>query len=469
MTSIPGRIEAPDSIEPKAKSTAIRVRNLSKRFKIYRHPSEMAWEVLLGKKRHHEFAALSDVSFDVGHGEVVGIIGRNGAGKSTLLKILAGTLDSTKGSVEVDGRISAILELGIGFHPEYTGRENVYMGGMCLGMTREQVKNKLDWIIDFSGLRDVIDEPFRTYSTGMQARLTFTTAVSADPDVFIVDEALAAGDGFFVHRSMARIRQICKSGSTVLFVSHSMSSVMELCDRVIWIDKGQIKMEGDALTVVRAYDYSVHEEISQGQGHIASVVKTPDTESPSSDASWDPDAGGVVLANETPNTKTVFRRGPVFMDSVEFLDANGVATDCFRVWEPMTVRVAYHCDEPPAESLGLAVAFNRASDMVSVCQMNTCRVLRDTEVPIYHQAPFRQRAGHRGVIEARIDPIQFSDGQYIVSVGVLPNIQGLPEFYEYHHYFYPITILRDGQSLSGTVFYPLVTWTHAPGQKAPTE
>lgn len=460
-------MSAISEVIPAAKDSrsAIRVRGLSKRFKIYPHPSDMAWEALFGKRRHHEFTALKDVSFDVNHGEVVGIIGRNGAGKSTLLKILAGTLDSTSGSVEVDGRISAILELGTGFHPEYTGRENVYMGGMCLGMSRQQVTSKLEWIIDFSGLRAVIDEPFRTYSTGMQARLTFATAVSVDPDVFMVDEALAAGDGFFVHRSMARIRQICKSGSTVLFVSHSMASVAELCDRVIWIDKGEIKMEGDALSVVRAYDYSVHEEISQGEGQIARVqpvgVAAQHVDVPA--VSWDADAGGVVFEKAQDN-QTVFRRGPVFIDRVEFLNQAGLATDCFRVWESMTVRVTYHCDhDPPQESLGLAVAFNRAHDLVSVSQTSTSRVLRDSEVPVYHRAPFRLRPGRFGVIEARIDPIQFSDGQYIVSVGILPNIPSLSEFYEYHHYFYPITILRDGESLFGTAFYPMVTWTHTPG------
>jgi ABC-type polysaccharide/polyol phosphate transport system ATPase subunit len=232
----------------------IRVQRLVKEYRIYRRPADVLFELVTRRHRHTRFRALDGIGFDVQRGEVIGIIGRNGAGKSTLLKVLTGVVDYDEGEVAVAGRVSAILELGTGINPEYSGRDNILYGGMCRGMTKQEITEKFDEIIDFSELDEVIDQPFKTYSSGMQARLLFTIAMSVDSDVLIVDEALAAGDALFQEKCFSRMKNLASSGRTILFVSHSIALIQQLCTRGMLIDHGRLLVDGDTSLVLHEYD-----------------------------------------------------------------------------------------------------------------------------------------------------------------------------------------------------------------------
>lgn len=250
---------------------AIRVEGLSKCYEIYVNPRDRLKQFVMprlqrmagqvSKQYFREFWALKDVSFEIKKGETVGIIGRNGSGKSTLLQMICGTLNPTSGSIQTNGRIAALLELGSGFNPEFTGRENVYMNASVLGLSKGEIDARFDEIAAFADIGEFIEQSVKTYSSGMYARLAFSIAINVDPEILIVDEALAVGDARFVAKCMRRIKDIQDCGASILFVSHDVGSVRTLCERALWLDKGFLVEQGDVFTVTgRFTEYMFRDE-----------------------------------------------------------------------------------------------------------------------------------------------------------------------------------------------------------------
>ncbi len=236
-------------------ATALRVENVSKQYRIYEHPGDRLKESLTrGRwKRHREFWALRDVTFEVERGTTTGVVGPNGSGKSTLLQIITGTLEPTHGSVEHEGRIAALLELGAGFNPEFTGLENIHLNAQLLGFSRRETERLLPEIERFAEIGDFLDQPVKTYSSGMYIRLAFAIAVAADPQILIVDEALSVGDAVFQHRCLRRIKQMQEQGATILFVSHDTHAVRALCSRAILLNGGRVISDGSPADVLKRY------------------------------------------------------------------------------------------------------------------------------------------------------------------------------------------------------------------------
>ena len=237
------------------KNLAISVQGVSKIYKLYDKPIDRLKEAvsLTHKSYHRDFFALSDISFEVKKGETVGIIGTNGSGKSTILKIITGVLSPTTGTAEVSGNISALLELGAGFNSEYTGLENIYMNGTMMGFSRQEMERRMDDILRFADIGDFVNQPVKTYSSGMFVRLAFALAINVDPEILIVDEALSVGDVFFQAKCYRRMEEMMKNGTTILMVSHDMGSIIKYCDKVVLLNRGHFVAQGEAGKMVDLY------------------------------------------------------------------------------------------------------------------------------------------------------------------------------------------------------------------------
>ena len=261
-----------------AAEPVITVRGLGKCYHVYAHPRDRLRQFFArkGKRHYREFWALRDVDLDVYRGQTLGIVGRNGAGKSTLLQLITGTLKPTTGEVQRRGRITALLELGSGFHQDFTGRENVYLAGSLLGMDRDEMNARMPAIESFADIGEFLDRPVKTYSKGMYARLSFSVYANLDPEVFIVDEALAVGDARFRHKCMYRFRQMQEQGVAILYVSHDAASMKHMCDRVAWLEAGRLEQCGDPGSVVDDYLNHLFHGVRRGEATNDGAVRGDD-------------------------------------------------------------------------------------------------------------------------------------------------------------------------------------------------
>lgn len=349
----------------------IQVKNLTKMYKLYDKPSDRLKEALglTRKKLYKEHYALHDVNFDIYEGECVGIIGTNGSGKSTILKIITGVLTPTAGEVKVDGRISALLELGAGFNMEYSGLENVYLNGTMIGFSKEEIDARLNDILEFADIGDFIHQPVKTYSSGMFVRLAFALAINVDPEILIVDEALSVGDVFFQSKCYRRMEEIRKKGTTILMVTHDMGSIIKYCDKVVLLHKGEFIAEGPAGKVVDMYKKILAGKLDDLRAELAAekaaeegkTAELPDGKSSAETGDRNTDgtemsdfSGGMNLSHTglmrdqlAINTdRTEYGDGRAEIYDLGLLDARGNVTNLLLKGEMFTIKecIRFHAD-----------------------------------------------------------------------------------------------------------------------------
>ena len=318
---------------------AIKVTNVSKIYKLYDTPAARLKDALglARKKNYREHAALHDVTLEIKKGETVGIIGTNGSGKSTLLKIITGVIRQTEGEVEVDGRISALLELGAGFNMEYTGIENVYLQGDMMGFSRQEIEQKMEDILGFADIGDFVHQPVKTYSSGMFVRLAFAVAINIEPEVLIVAEALSVGDVFFQAKCYRKFEEFKKQGKTILFVSHDLGSITKYCDRAILLNKGRKVMEGTPKEAVDRYKMALVEQEEADCREHASL--------------WEAGADSGKWREKLPLNPDTLEYGDKKAEIVDFaiMDKTGKVTNIIEKGDPFTVKVKVKFAEDVAE------------------------------------------------------------------------------------------------------------------------
>jgi len=427
---------------------AIEVSNVTKIYRRFSHRRQFATlksALLTGSlirdlRPDERFVAVNGVSFDVPAGSTLGVIGRNGSGKSTVLKLVAGISKPTTGEVRVRGRVSALIELGAGFHPEISGRENVFINGIMLGLSKREVARRFDEIVEFAELRDFIDAPVKTYSSGMYMRLGFAVAIHVDPDVLLVDEVLAVGDESFTHKCLDKFAEFKRRGKTILLVTHSLGLVERFCDDALWLDAGTIRAHGDPKRVVDSYITDVeHSE----EAHLAAGDARLRQES----AAAPPAA---VPADTSPENMFEAAEGRWGSREVEIVEVTlsgetGEAGHVFQSGTALGVSMTVQARQP-VEDLVFGIGIFNAE---GVCCYGT-----NTDIEGYRAAPF----SGRGQVAFNVESLDLVEGTYKLDVAVHRR-DGYP--YDYHRLLYTFRVKSRVHDVG--IYRPRHTWRFSPG------
>jgi ABC-type polysaccharide/polyol phosphate transport system ATPase subunit len=438
-------------------SPAIEATNVTKIYRRFAHRRQFATlksallrgTVLRDLRPDETFPAVRGVSFRVPKGSTYGIIGRNGSGKSTMLKMVAGITKPTEGTVTVDGRISALIELGAGFHPEISGRENVFINGIMLGLTKKEVTRRFDEIVEFAELRDFIDAPVKTYSSGMYMRLGFAVAINVDPDVLLIDEVLAVGDESFTHKCLDKFAEFRRRNKTILLVTHSLNLVEKFCDDVLWLDSGRIRGEGDPRRVVSAYITDVAK--SEEQTLAASDARARARAAGQAPGLSDTDAAGQTSrqsdapADMFKSTEGRWGSREVEIVDVRLLDADLAPKQVFWSGDPAVLELVVRAHEPVEDVVFGVGVFNTDG----ICCYGTNTDIEELEL-----------AGFSGEqrVQLRIASLDMVEGTYKLDVAA-HRVDGYP--YDYHRLLYSFRVKSRTKDVG--IYRPQHTWAFSAG------
>ncbi len=376
--------------------SVIKVENVHKKFRVYYDKGQTFKEKLLfrNRNRHEDRWVLRGIDFEVEKGEAIGLIGENGSGKSTMLKLMTKIMYPDEGKIEIQGRISSLIELGAGFHPDMSGRENIYTNAAIFGLTRKEIDKRLQTIIDFSELQEFIDNPVRTYSSGMYMRLAFAVAINVDADVLLIDEILAVGDANFQSKCFNKLREIKANGTTIVIVSHALGQIEQICERTVWIDQGKVRMIGSPFEVHPCYMQWMGEK-----AHGQHVMHAPENEGK------EPEQAEQAPQEQAPQQENRWGSGEVRITSVQLIGADGTPKDVFSTGEQMQVFLSYTCHKDvQAPVVGIGIFRN---DGVNCYGTNT---LID-QIPHVELQP-------EGYICCMIDANNLLEGEYTLDVSI---------------------------------------------------